>query len=78
MCIHRGEYDMLYAIHIHTQHLCYTILYILCVILYLYIHYTIYTTEHIVKSVLKSTVYDMIEVNKQKNHIGSAMAGSVG
>ena len=34
--------------------------------------------EKIVKSVLKSTVYDMIEVNKQKNHIGSAMAGSVG
>ena len=69
---------MLYAIHIHTLHSCYTILYILCVILYLHIHYTIYTTEHIVKSVLKSTVYDMIEVNKQKNHIGSAMAGSVG
>lgn len=27
------------------------------------------------KSVLKSSVYDMIETNKQKNHIGSAMAG---
>jgi len=34
--------------------------------------------ENIVKSVLKSSVYDMIETNKQKNHIGSAMAGSVG
>lgn len=34
--------------------------------------------ESIVKNVLKSTVYDMIEVNKQKCHIGSAMAGSVG
>ena len=27
----------------------------------------------IVKSVLKSSVHDMIETNKQKNHIGSAM-----
>lgn len=34
--------------------------------------------ESIVKSVLKSSVHDMIETNKQKNHIGSAMAGSVG
>ncbi|KAJ1421701.1 hydroxymethylglutaryl-CoA reductase [Ochromonadaceae sp. CCMP2298] len=34
--------------------------------------------ESIVTSVLKSSVYDMIETNKQKNHIGSAMAGSVG
>jgi hydroxymethylglutaryl-CoA reductase (NADPH) len=34
--------------------------------------------ESVVKSVLKSSVYDMIETNKQKNHIGSAMAGSVG
>lgn len=34
--------------------------------------------EVIVKSVLKSSVYDMIETNKQKNHIGSAMAGSIG
>ena len=34
--------------------------------------------EKIVTSVLKSSVYDMIETNKQKNHIGSAMAGSVG
>jgi len=32
----------------------------------------------IVKTVLKSSVYDMIETNKQKNHIGSAMAGSIG
>lgn len=32
----------------------------------------------IVKSVLKSSVHDMIETNKQKNHIGSAMAGSIG
>ena len=31
--------------------------------------------DKIVKSVLKSSVYDMIETNKQKNHIGSAMAG---
>lgn len=34
--------------------------------------------EVIVKTVLKSSVYDMIETNKQKNHIGSAMAGSIG
>lgn len=34
--------------------------------------------ESIVKSVLKSSVYDMIETNRQKNHIGSAMAGSLG
>jgi len=34
--------------------------------------------ESIVKSVLKSSVHDMIETNKQKNHIGSAMAGSIG
>jgi len=34
--------------------------------------------ESIVKSVLKSSVYAMIETNKQKNHIGSAMAGSIG
>lgn len=34
--------------------------------------------EHIVTGVLKSSVYDMIETNKQKNHIGSAMAGSIG
>ena len=34
--------------------------------------------DSIVKSVLKSSVYDMIETNKQKNHIGSAMAGSIG
>jgi len=34
--------------------------------------------ENVVKSVLKSSVYDMIETNKQKNHIGSAMAGSIG
>jgi hydroxymethylglutaryl-CoA reductase (NADPH) len=32
----------------------------------------------IVKTVLKSSVHDMIETNKQKNHIGSAMAGSIG
>jgi hydroxymethylglutaryl-CoA reductase (NADPH) len=31
-----------------------------------------------VKSVLKSSVPAMIETNKQKNHIGSAMAGSIG
>lgn len=34
--------------------------------------------EQVVKSVLKSSVAAMIETNKQKNHIGSAMAGSVG
>jgi hydroxymethylglutaryl-CoA reductase (NADPH) len=34
--------------------------------------------DHIVKNVLKSSVHDMIETNKQKNHIGSAMAGSIG
>lgn len=34
--------------------------------------------ERVVKSVLKSSVHDMIETNKQKNHIGSAMAGSIG
>merc|ERR1712065_119830 len=34
--------------------------------------------EAIVKNVLKTTVTDMIETNKQKNLIGSAMAGSVG
>lgn len=34
--------------------------------------------ESVVKSVLKSSVADMIETNKQKNHIGSAMAGSIG
>jgi hydroxymethylglutaryl-CoA reductase (NADPH) len=34
--------------------------------------------DKVVRSVLKSTVYDMIEVNKQKSHIGSAMAGSIG
>ena len=68
---------MLYAIHIHTL-MSYYIIHSLCHILLTYTVYTIYTTEHIVKSVLKSTVYDMIEVNKQKNHIGSAMAGSVG
>lgn len=34
--------------------------------------------DTIVKTVLKSSVKDMIETNKQKNHIGSAMAGSVG
>merc|ERR1712185_336559 len=34
--------------------------------------------EAIVKNVLKTTVADMIETNKQKNLIGSAMAGSVG
>ena len=65
---------MLYAIHIHTL-MSYYIIHSLCHIL---LTYTVYTIEHIVKSVLKSTVYDMIEVNKQKNHIGSAMAGSVG
>jgi len=34
--------------------------------------------ESIVKNVLKSSVSEMIETNRQKNHIGSAMAGSVG
>jgi hydroxymethylglutaryl-CoA reductase (NADPH) len=34
--------------------------------------------ESVVKSVLKSSVPAMIETNKQKNHIGSAMAGSIG
>ena len=34
--------------------------------------------EKIVKSVLKTTCHDIIESNKQKNHIGSAMAGSIG
>lgn len=34
--------------------------------------------DKIVKTVLKSSVHDMIETNKQKNHIGSAMAGSIG
>merc|ERR1711998_639602 len=34
--------------------------------------------EEIVKNVLKTSAHDMIEANKQKNHIGSAMAGSVG
>jgi hydroxymethylglutaryl-CoA reductase (NADPH) len=34
--------------------------------------------DRIVTSVLKSSVHDMIETNKQKNHIGSAMAGSIG
>jgi NADP-dependent 3-hydroxy-3-methylglutaryl-CoA reductase len=34
--------------------------------------------EKVVKSVLKCSVHDMIETNKQKNHIGSAMAGSIG
>lgn len=34
--------------------------------------------ESVVKSVLKSSVTDMIETNRQKNHIGSAMAGSIG
>ena len=34
--------------------------------------------EKIVTSILKCTVHDMIETNKQKNHIGSAMAGSIG
>lgn len=33
--------------------------------------------ESVVKSVLKSSVHDMIETNKQKNHIGSAMAGKL-
>lgn len=34
--------------------------------------------ESVVKNVLKSSVHDMIETNRQKNHIGSAMAGSIG
>lgn len=34
--------------------------------------------DSIVKSVLKSTVADMIDTNKHKNLIGSAMAGSIG
>lgn len=34
--------------------------------------------DKIVTTVLKSSVHDMIETNKQKNHIGSAMAGSIG
>lgn len=34
--------------------------------------------EKIVKNVLKTTVDSMVETNKQKNHIGSAMAGSIG
>ncbi len=34
--------------------------------------------DSVVKTVLKSSVHDMIETNKQKNHIGSAMAASVG
>lgn len=34
--------------------------------------------ESIVKSVLKCTVHSMIETNRQKNHLGSAMAGSIG
>ena len=34
--------------------------------------------EKVVKSVLKTTVHEIIESNKQKNHIGSAMAGSIG
>ena len=34
--------------------------------------------DSVVKNVLKSSVHDMIETNKQKNHIGSAMAGSIG
>ncbi len=34
--------------------------------------------DRIVRTVLKSSVHDMIETNKQKNHIGSAMAGSIG
>jgi len=35
-------------------------------------------SEVVVKSVLKSSVHDMVETNRQKNLIGSAMAGSVG
>jgi hydroxymethylglutaryl-CoA reductase (NADPH) len=34
--------------------------------------------ESVVKSVLKTSVHEIIESNKQKNHIGSAMAGSIG
>lgn len=34
--------------------------------------------ERIVKSVLKTSIHEIIESNKQKNHIGSAMAGSIG
>ena len=34
--------------------------------------------DSIVRNTLKSSVHDMIETNKQKNHIGSAMAGSIG
>jgi len=34
--------------------------------------------ESIVRSVLKTTPKDMVETNKQKNHVGSAMAGSIG
>jgi hydroxymethylglutaryl-CoA reductase (NADPH) len=34
--------------------------------------------QSVVKNVLKSTVKEMIDTNKQKNLIGSAMAGSVG
>lgn len=34
--------------------------------------------ERIVKSVLKTNIHEIIESNKQKNHIGSAMAGSIG
>ena len=34
--------------------------------------------ESVVSSVLKSSVAAMIETNTQKNHVGSAMAGSVG
>lgn len=35
-------------------------------------------SETVVQTVLKSSVKEMIETNRQKNHIGSAMAGSVG
>jgi hydroxymethylglutaryl-CoA reductase (NADPH) len=34
--------------------------------------------ERIVKTVLKTNTHEIIESNKQKNHIGSAMAGSIG
>jgi len=34
--------------------------------------------ESIVRSVLKTTPEAMVETNKQKNHVGSAMAGSIG
>jgi len=34
--------------------------------------------ERIVKTVLKTSIHEIIESNKQKNHIGSAMAGSIG